>query len=156
MDRIFDVVMTKDRKLGHRVAHPVVRFAKRFRADEIVRCGEELLVAQVGDRAHLSEADVGAVRDQTGDGSLPIHRRFHVSAENMAERIQALTVSVNELQKVSYVDLTQVIEERIIDAVLITRIRQTPGDDAALFRQLDGSVLADRVRWSTPPDLKGA
>jgi hypothetical protein len=30
----------------------------------------------------------------------------------MAERIQALTVSVNELQKVSYVDLTQVIEER--------------------------------------------
>jgi hypothetical protein len=40
-------------------------------------------------------------------------------SNNMTERIQALTVSVSELQKVSYVDLTQVIEEWTIDAVLI-------------------------------------
>jgi hypothetical protein len=141
---VVDIVMAEDRELGHGVAHPVVGFAQSLQADEVVRGGEERLVAQVGDRPHLPEPDVRAVGDQARDDGLPVHHRLHVPAENMAESVQALASAVGELQEAGYVNLRQVIEEGVVDGVfLLTCVRQGPGgDDAAFLRQLDVGVLA--------------
>ena len=111
MHRLIDVEVAEDRQACGGVGDAIVGLLEGLQADVVAGGGRELLVAQVADVGHASEADVGGVGHQAGDDGRLRRGRLPVAPEHMLEGIHEADAPVDEQQQRVDVEALDHVEE---------------------------------------------
>jgi hypothetical protein len=82
---LVDIEVAKDRQACGGIGQPIVGLLEGLQADVVAGGGRKLLVAEVADVGHPTEADVGGVGHQAGDDGRLRWARFPIASEHVLE-----------------------------------------------------------------------
>src|SRR5262245_29146580 len=99
--------------------------------------GDQRLVADIGEVAHLAQPYIRPPGNQTGGDGAVVRRVFDVASPDVVERLHTLGVLVDEMQHAPTVDVPECVAQRMVHGLTALGILEGPVDPRPAAGDLD-------------------